>query len=100
MSIQITVDPFNATKRPDIKFLGSERAIIPFKKSLTEKFQVTFGNITGIITIGTCNVNNCLHLVLKSCSVGLKESFKRVLMSVLKGVLQNTMMIVVIPRTY
>ncbi|KDR06870.1 E3 ubiquitin-protein ligase FANCL isoform X2 [Zootermopsis nevadensis] len=39
VSIQITVDPFNATKRPDIKFLGSERAIIPFKKSLTEKFQ-------------------------------------------------------------
>jgi hypothetical protein len=40
VSIQITVDPFNATERPDIKFLGSERGIIPFKKSLTENFQV------------------------------------------------------------
>jgi hypothetical protein len=40
VSIQITVDPLNATERPDIKFLGSERAIIPFQESLTKKFQV------------------------------------------------------------
>lgn len=40
MSIQVTIDPLNAAERPDIKFLGSERAITPFQESLTERFQV------------------------------------------------------------
>jgi hypothetical protein len=40
VSIQVTIDPLNAAERPDIKFLGSERAITPFQESLTERFQV------------------------------------------------------------
>jgi len=40
VSIQVTIDPLNAAERPDIKFLGSERAITPFQESLTERFQL------------------------------------------------------------
>ncbi|KAJ9578259.1 hypothetical protein L9F63_005529, partial [Diploptera punctata] len=39
VSVQITVDPLNASERPDIKFLGSERAIMPFQESLAENFE-------------------------------------------------------------
>jgi hypothetical protein len=40
VSVQIVIDPLNATERPDIKFLGSERAIVPFQENLMENFQV------------------------------------------------------------
>ncbi|PSN49115.1 E3 ubiquitin-protein ligase FANCL [Blattella germanica] len=48
VSIQITVDPLKPTERPDIKFLGSERAIVPFQEALAEKFEM-WNNKDGIV---------------------------------------------------
>ncbi|PNF36196.1 E3 ubiquitin-protein ligase FANCL [Cryptotermes secundus] len=40
VSVQIVINPLKATERPDIKFLGSERAIVSFQECLMENFQL------------------------------------------------------------